>query len=138
MAGLDLIDTFASIPLAYRWAATLLFVAVLAALSTTAGTGRRSGDVFGWLYDVTPAPAQKTFHVVSYAILALLLMWALSTIASFGQRAVLVAALSLGLGIALEWYQTRVPGRFGTVSGVLLDALGVAIGIGAAAAVLMT
>ena len=37
-----------------------------------------------------------------------------------------------GLGVALEWYQTQVPGRYGTIVDVLLNVAGTVIGLGLA------
>jgi VanZ family protein len=37
--------------------------------------------------------------------------------------------LTLGLGVALEWYQTQVPGRFGTLFDVLLNLVGTLLGL---------
>ena len=44
-------------------------------------------------------------------------------------RIALALLLSVGLGVALEWYQTQVPGRFGTITDMLLNAVGAIVGI---------
>ena len=38
-------------------------------------------------------------------------------------------SLALVVGIALEWYQTTVPGRYGSITDILLNSLGAALGI---------
>ena len=66
------------------------------------------------------------------ALLGVLWMWTLAGIGSTSVRIVLSLTLAMGLGIALEWYQTTVPGRYGSIADVLLNSLGVALGIVAA------
>ena len=126
------IDALLSVPVAYRWVITLVFVALLIALSVTPGVARPGDNIFAWLYANTSTPVQKALHVVCYATLSSLWMWTLSGVASFRMRALIAILLSLGLGIALEWYQTQVPGRFGTIADVVLNTIGVIIGLAAA------
>ena len=56
-------------------------------------------------------------------------MWTLADIESRLARILLTLLCSVGLGAALEWYQTQVPGRFGTLVDVLLNVAGTVIGI---------
>ena len=104
------------VPVAYRWILTLVFVAVLISLSITPGTSRPDDNIFAWLYANTSTPVQKAMHISAYAVLTLLWMWTLTSIASFKLRSLLAVLLSLSLGVALECYQTTVPGRFGSVA----------------------
>jgi VanZ family protein len=39
-------------------------------------------------------------------------------------RLAISVVLSLCLGGALEWYQTTVPGRYGTITDVILNTIG--------------
>ena len=59
-------------------------------------------------------------------------MWTLECIESGAIRLVLTLVACVGLGAALEWYQTRVPGRFGTVADVILNLIGSLVGLIAA------
>jgi VanZ family protein len=102
------------------------------ALSITPGVARPGDNAFVWLIVSTPAPLQKLMHVVVYATLALLWMWTLASVESRAVRITLVILITVGLGAILEWHQTRVPGRFGTVFDVLLNIIGTLIGIIAA------
>ena len=113
----------------YRWALTLAVVALIIGLSVTPGVERPDDNLFSWLYAGTPPTLQKFLHVIIYAVLAFLWMWTLSGIGSTWTRSMTALALTLGLGVALEWYQTRVPGRFGTLVDIVLDAIGTVIGI---------
>ena len=75
-------------------------------------------------------------HVAVYAALAMLFMWSLESIGSPITRIVLTLVLSLSLGITLEWFQTMVPGRFGSLVDVLLNVTGTIVGLVAAALLL--
>ena len=122
-------DFLATIPAAYRWALTLALVALIVGLSITPGVARPDDTLFSWLYAGTPPAAQKVFHIILYGLLAFLWMWTLASIESTRLRVGFSLLLTLGLGVALEWYQTRVPGRFGTLVDILLNAAGALIGL---------
>ena len=122
-------DTLLSIPVAYRWAVTLLFVGFVVGLSVTPGVERPDDTLFSWLFAITSAPVQKVLHVVTYAILASLWMWTLAGIESLPRRIAISFVLAVLLGIALEWYQTTVPGRYGTIMDILLNTVGILAGL---------
>jgi hypothetical protein len=122
-------DALLSIPVAYRWLATLAFIGIIIALSVTPGVERPDDNLFSWLYINTSTPVQKALHIISYAVLAALWMWTLAGITSIPARLATSFALSFCLGIALEWYQTTVPGRFGTVTDVILNTIGTIAGL---------
>ena len=123
---------YLSIPTIYRWLVTLVFVGVVVVLSVTPGRFQTGDSVFVWLVANTPTLLQKIMHVAVYATLALLFMWALDTIESRLSRMVLTLVLAFSIGIVLEWYQTMVPGRFGTIVDVLLNVSGAVAGVVAA------
>jgi len=120
---------FLSLPIIYRWLVTLVFVGIVIFLSVTPGRFQTGDSVFVWLIANTPTLLQKLMHVAVYATLALLFMWALETVDSQMSRIVLTLGLTVSLGVVLEWYQTMVPGRFGTIVDVLLNALGAVTGL---------
>ena len=127
-----ILDWLLSVPALTRWVVTLAFAALVIALSVTPGVARPGDSAFVWLVVNTPAPLQKLMHVVVYATLALLWMWTLASVESRAVRITLVILVTVGLGAILEWHQTRVPGRFGTMFDVLLNVIGALIGIIAA------
>lgn len=108
---------------------TLAAVVAVVILSTVPGQGTAGDSVFSWVVASTPRLVQKLMHVVVYAILTFLWMWTLEGIQSTTWRLVLALLLTTGLGIALEWYQISVPGRFGSVLDVLLNFGGSVAGV---------
>ena len=125
----DLMMQFLSIPTTYRWLITILFVGLVVILSVTPGRAQAGDSIFVWLVMNTPTPLQKFMHVVIYAGLALLLMWSLEAVESLTARIALTFALTVSLGAVLEWYQTLVPGRFGTIIDALLNTIGAVAGL---------
>jgi hypothetical protein len=123
------VDWLLSVPLAYRLAITLAFVGVVAGLSIAPGVERSGDSLFVWLVVHTATPVQKTMHVAVYALLTVLWVWTLQAIESWLPKLLLAFALSLSIGVALEWYQMSVPGRFGTITDVLLNGIGVIAGL---------
>ena len=118
-----------TVPAGYRWALTLAVVAFIVGLSITPGVARPDDNLFSWLYAGTPPTAQKILHIIVYALLAFLWMWTLAGIESTRLRLAVALLLTLGLGVVLEWYQTLVPGRFGTLIDVILNTVGAVIGV---------
>jgi VanZ family protein len=92
------------------WAPVVLWAAVIFALSSLSDLG--TGDLL----------LRKLGHAAEFALLGALLL-----------RAVAVERLALSLGIAYaatdELHQHFVPGRVGSSFDVLIDAVGVAIGV---------
>ena len=121
-----------SIAPAYRLAITLVFVGVIVALSIAPGIERPGDSMFSWLVVNTAKPIQKAMHVAVYALLAVLWMWTLESVESRPARLALTLVACVGLGAMLEWHQTRVPGRFGTVADVVLNTIGAVLGLLAA------
>jgi VanZ family protein len=113
-----------SFPPVLRWLITLAFVAVVVVLSITPGKDQAGDSVFVWLVVNTPTPLQKLMHFVIYAALVVLWAWTLEAIESRVLRFLLAFLLAVGLGSMLEWYQTKIPGRFGTIVDALLNVLG--------------
>lgn len=119
-----------------RWLIAIAFIALVTILSVTPGRGQADDSVFVWLVINTPPLLQKLMHLAVYAVLAFLLTWALEDAGSRNLRLVLAFAFAVSLGASLEWYQTRVPGRFGTLLDALLNAGGAFFGLLAAMAIL--
>ncbi len=121
-----------AVPVGWRWAATLAFVALIVVLSATPAREQAGDSLFVWLVINTAPPIQKLLHVVIYGTLSVLWMWTLADISSVPLRVFLSFVLSVGLGAVLEFHQTRVPGRYGTLLDVLLNASGAVLGLLAA------
>jgi VanZ family protein len=68
-------------------------------------------------------------QVAAYATLAVLSMWTLVAIDTWTIRLLASLVITVGLGVTLEWYQSTVPGRFGTLTDVLLNIGGAVVGI---------
>ena len=120
---------FLSLPATYRWLITILFVGLVVILSVTPGRAQAGDSIFVWLVMNTPTPLQKFMHIAIYAALALLLMWSLEAVESLTARIALTFMLTVSLGAVLEWYQTLVPGRFGTIIDALLNTIGAVAGL---------
>ena len=121
-----------AIPLPFRWAITLVFLGLIIALSVAPGKSQYGDSTFIWLVEHTPSLLQNIMHLVCYGAITVLLAWSLEGITSLGIRFGLAAALALIVGTSLEWYQTLVPGRFGTLLDAVLNAVGVGLGLVAA------
>jgi VanZ family protein len=116
-------------PIAVRLIITLLLLAAIVTISVVPGRPQPGDSVFVWLVSVTPTSLQKLMHFITYAVLAMLLMWSFERINSTSHRIVLVLAVTVTLGSFLEWYQTSVPGRFGTLADAVLNAIGATVGV---------
>jgi hypothetical protein len=123
------LDWVFSVPAAARWGITLVFAALVVALSISPGVAKPGDNVFVWIVVNTPELLQKVMHVAVYAALTLLWVWTLDSIESRVWRISLAIFVTVGLGTVLEWHQTRVPGRFGTIFDVFLNTLGALAGL---------
>ena len=111
---------------------TLFFMAVLMVASIIPGRAEPGDSIFIWLVAKTPTLLQKTLHVFLYGVLTLLWVWTLDAIQSKSQRLLIAITIAVCFGAAMEWYQTKVPGRFGTIYDVALNAAGALLGLLAA------
>ena len=68
-------------------------------------------------------------HVAVYAVLAFLWVWKLQSIESKSLRFSAAFLIAASLGGLLEWQQTKVPGRYGTIADLLLNLAGTLIGM---------
>lgn len=102
----------------------------ISVLSLTPGVPNVGHSPFVWLVDMTPKPAQKILHVCFYAVLTVALSWNLRRIDSPTARFLLASFFALGFGVLMEWLQTFVPGRFGSLTDVVLDGIGCLLAFG--------
>ena len=116
-----------------RISLTLCFMALLMLASLVPGHPRSGDFAFIWLVAKTPTLMQKVLHVCLYGVLALLLFWTFEGIQSRAYRFLIAFIIAVTFGAVMEWCQTKVPGRFGTLYDVALNAAGAALGLLAAA-----
>lgn len=121
-----------TIPISVRWIITLVVVTIVVALSVVPAQAKVGDSVFVWLAASTPKLLQKTMHLLVYASMTCLLAWSLEGVTRIWLRLAIAFLLAVSIGVALEWFQTRVPGRFGTLFDIILNAIGAIIGLIAA------
>jgi VanZ family protein len=107
-------------------------MALLMLVSLIPGHPKPGDSAFIWLVANTPTLLQKILHVCLYGVLALLLVWVLDGIQSRTYRFLIAFIIAVAFGAVMEWCQTKVPGRFGTVYDVALNSVGAALGLLAA------
>jgi len=115
-----------------RFAITLVLMVLIAMLSLTPGAAGPDASGFEWVVHVTPKLAQKLLHVVIYATLAVSLVWSIDPVARSRLRHALAFCVAVAFGALMEWGQTFVPGRFGSLTDILLNTLGVLTGLAVA------
>ena len=111
-------------------------MALLMLASLIPGHHKPGDSVFIWLVANTPTLMQKVLHVCLYGVLALLLVWTLDGFQPRTYRFLIALIIAVAFGAVMEWCQTKVPGRFGTVYDVALNAAGAALGLLAAVFIL--
>jgi VanZ family protein len=102
----------------------------MAVLSLTPDEQNLSDSAFVWLLQWTPKLAQKLLHVCFYALLTVSLTWNFRCIGSSRGRLLTSLGTALGFGVLMEYLQTFVPGRYGSATDVLLDAVGCVLALG--------
>ena len=107
-------------------------MALLMLVSLIPGRPKPYDSAFIWLVAKTPTLIQKILHFSLYGVLVLLLVWSLESIESNTYRLLISFIIAVAFGAVMEWRQTKVPGRFGTVYDVVLNAAGAALGLLAA------
>ena len=122
----------ANLPFAARIGVSIAFMALLLAVSIVPGRAQPGDSVFVLIVAKTPTAVQKFLHLSMYALLAFLWVWTLEVMQSRSARLVTAVVITIAFGAAMEVAQTRVPGRFGTIVDVALNAAGALLGLVAA------
>jgi hypothetical protein len=112
-----------------RFVLTFGLMAALLALSIIPGRAEEGDSVFVWAVAVTPSAIQNAGHVLLYALLAFMWAWALEAVRSVRLRLAIALVIAVGFGAALEYAQTFIPGRFGTLGDVTRNAAGAITGL---------
>ena len=107
-------------------------MALLTLVSLIPGHPKPGDSAFIWMVAETPTLLQKVLHVCLYGVLALLLVWTLDRIQPRTYRFLIALIIAVAFGAVMEWCQAKVPGRYGTVYDVALNAAGAALGLLAA------
>lgn len=107
-------------------------MALLVLASLIPGQTKLGDFAFIGLFRKTPTLLQKILHVCLYGVLAMLLFWTFEGIQSRDYRFLISYLTAVVFGAVMEWCQTKVSGRFGTVHDVAINAAGAALGLLAA------
>jgi len=118
-----------SISITSRVVFTICLMALLMLASLIPGQPRTGGSAFIWLVANIPTPVQKVLHVCFYGVFSLLLVWTLDAIQSRTDRFLISLFIAVAFGAVMEWCQTKVPGRYGTLYDVALNAAGASLGL---------
>ena len=97
-------------------------------LSSIPGYARPEDWALAWLVAKTPPLIQKTLHVLLYGGLACLLFWTLAPL-PIRFRALAAFMIAVSFGAFNEWHQLQMPGRVGSITDVMLNAAGAALGL---------
>ncbi len=111
-------------------------MALLVVASLVPGRARADDSLLIRAVARTPQSLQKILHVGLYGVLSVTLVWTLESVEPDPLRFAAAFVIAVALGAAMEWCQKRVPGRFGTLADVGLDAAGALLGLFAAALLL--
>ena len=115
----------------FRMAVPLAYMAIIYGLSSIPDTQTDPANLAEQALQWTPPALQNLLHIPLYAGLTLTWFWALQqTKLTFQTTLAVAGALALVYGVSDELHQTTVPGRFGSITDLMLNALGVALVIG--------
>jgi VanZ family protein len=105
-------------------------MALLLVLSSIPGTPRPDEPSSYALFRWVPPRVQNLLHLPEYALLAWLWCRALGATGSGARRKMIGAAvISIAFALLDEAYQMTIPGRYASMTDLLLNAVGVAGGI---------
>lgn len=110
----------------FRYLLPVCYMAALFYVSSLPGHVMEADPVFRW---ITPN-LQNLLHVPVYGGLALCWWWALETrIAAKRPRLIAAFTLTVMYGLVDESWQLYIPGRYGSLTDLALNALGAAIAL---------
>ena len=122
-----------------RWAVVLGWMVMIFSLSheSADGSSARSDGIvellraigLGGSADVLSAIVRKSAHVVAYAVLGGLVVWAMAARARVSRRLIAWSVVvACSYAVSDELHQAWVPGRSAEVRDVLIDTAGAAVG----------
>jgi len=112
----------------------LLLMGALYWLSSLPGTPMPDDPALYGLFYWVPPSAQNALHVPAYAALAWSWCWALGAWLPVPvARAIAACSIASAYGVFDEWHQSFVPGRYASLTDVILNVAGAVLGIWLAA-----
>jgi VanZ family protein len=112
----------------------ILIMGVFYGLSSLRGTPLPDDPALYAVFYWVPPSVQNALHVPAYAALAWTWYWALGAWLRVPvARAIGACAIASAYGVFDEWHQSFVPGRYASLTDVVLNVAGVALGIWLAA-----
>jgi len=112
----------------------LLIMGVYYWLSSLPGTPLPGDPALYALFYWVPPSVQNILHAPAYAALAWTWCWALGAwLRAPVARAIGALAITAAYGVFDEWHQSFVPGRYASLTDVILDVAGAVLGIWLAA-----
>jgi VanZ family protein len=119
-----LIQPLLAVPTPLRWLAVVAWAGLIFMASNQPGLAVSDDPA-------VDRPLRQVAHMAVYAVLTLLLAWAMSGSRPTSARTALAAGvLALLYGVTDEWHQTMVPTRHGRPEDLIWDGLGIAIAMG--------
>ena len=112
----------------------LLMMGAFYWLSSLPGTPMPDDPALYGLFYWVPPSAQNALHVPAYAALAWSWCWALGAWLPVPvARAIAACSIASAYGVFDEWHQSFVPGRYASLTDVILNVAGAVLGIWLAA-----
>jgi hypothetical protein len=112
----------------------LLFMAGLFWVSSLPGMPVTGDPAIDSLFYWIPPIVQNVLHIPAYAVLTLALRWSVRAwLRALNTAALGACAIASAFAVFDEWHQGFVPGRHASPADVMLDLVGVALGIWLAA-----
>jgi len=112
----------------------LLIMGAFYWLSALPGTPMPDDPALYGLFYWVPPSAQNALHVPAYAALAWSWCWALGAWLPVPvARAIAACSIASAYGVFDEWHQSFVPGRYASLTDVILNVAGAVLGIWLAA-----
>lgn len=108
----------------------LLIMAAFYWLSSLPGVLVPDDPEYYALFYCIPPSLQNVLHVPAYAVLAATWHWVLGAwLRSSRAQTITACAIALAYGLFDEWHQSFVPGRYASLTDMVLNIVGVALGI---------
>ncbi len=118
-----------NLPTPLRLAASLALTGAIVFLSLVPGYPQEDDAQLLLIVASVPSLLQNTMHFVLYGLLTLFWALTLARFQRFKRPVFWAAVLASGIGIALEYGQLFVPGRYASLMDIGLNTGGVIIGV---------
>ncbi|WP_084604595.1 VanZ family protein [Desulfonatronum thioautotrophicum] len=108
------------------------YMALMLIMASVPGDGQTAPDQRHalWFLQLLAPAIQNLLHIPAYGLLAFFWRWTLRRyIQGLQTAAILAFGLAVGFGVFQEWFQSMIPGRFASLSDVLFNTIGAALGV---------